>query len=72
MINMRADLVEDGFMIPAYFDVADDKVIYLTADEVAGAVMIDDNSDDTRPEYNYEHILLNDGRMVYVYGIDLE
>lgn len=71
-VRMRADLVEMGMLIPVFIDVSDDECIYLTAEEVEGAVLLNDNDDDNSNEYYYEHIQLKDGRMVYAIGIDLE
>ena len=71
-VRMRSDLVEMEMLIPVFIDVSDDECIYLTAEEVEGAVLLNDNDDDNIDEYYYEHIQLKDGRMVYAIGIDLE
>ena len=75
MICMRNDLAQEGYLIPAYDSIGSsggEGGTYLGANELRGAVSVGDNDDDTKPEYNYEHIKLTDGRVFYVSGIDLD
>ena len=75
MLCMRNDLAQEGYLIPAYDSIGSsggEGGTYLGADELRGAVSVGDNDDDTKPEYNYEHIKLTDGRVFYVSGIDLD
>lgn len=75
MICMRNDLAQEGYLVPYYDSIDSTGGVggdYLGADELRGAVSVGDNDDDTKPEYNYEHIKLTDGRVVYVSGIDLD
>lgn len=73
-VKLREDLALNGVLIPAFDDIDKAGVgeTFLSAQELDGAYLLDDNTDETRPHYLYEHIQLKDGRVFYVLGIDLD
>jgi len=75
-VRLRDDLAEEGILIPAYDDIEEPDTgigrTFLGKLDLVGAVLINDNDDDTRPHYWFEHIELTDRRRYYVYGIDLD
>lgn len=75
-VRLRDDLAEDEVLIPAYDDVVEPDtgvgLTFLSEQDLEGAVLINDNADDTRPHYWFEHIRLQDRREYYVHGIDLD
>jgi hypothetical protein len=73
-IEMRADLAEEGYTVPAglgfsdYDDLHAD--FYLSAKELEGAEEFDNGVDpDTHP---FIVVKLKDGRVVYMIGADLD
>ena len=74
MIHMRNDLAQEGYLIPAYDSIGSsggEGGTYLGANELRGAVSVGDNDDDTKPEYNYEHMYYNQ-LYIEATGIDLD
>jgi hypothetical protein len=73
-IRMRRDLAREGISIPAglsykdYDDLQD--VIYLTDEEMEGAVEYDTGEDPD--SHAFCPAKLKDGRIVYFIGVDLE
>jgi hypothetical protein len=73
-VAMRADLVEEGYTVPAglgfsdYDNLHDD--FYLSAKELEGAEEFDNGVDpDAHP---FIVVKLKDGRVVYMIGADLD
>lgn len=75
MIRMRDDLARQGYLVPAFDRISSsggEGNTYLSADELRDAVFVGDNDDDTKPEYNYDHLELKDGRKLYLITADLD
>jgi hypothetical protein len=73
-IRMRDDLAEEGLAVPASptfekYDTLGD-VVYITAEELEGAVQGDDPADPD--DHAYWYIKLKDGRSLYFVGADLD
>lgn len=73
-IQMRADLAEEGYTIPAGLSFSDYDDLhadfYLSAKDLEGAVEYDNGVDpDSHP---FCVVKLLDGRVVYMIGADLE
>ena len=47
-------------------------MVYLTAKDLVGAQYLPDLCSDDDPEYNYNRILLADGRIFFMVGVDLD
>jgi hypothetical protein len=71
---MRDDLAKDGLLIPAglSYDNYDDlqEVVHLSATDLIGAVGYDTGEDPD--SHAFCPVKLKDGRIVYIYGVDLE
>ena len=73
-IRMRADLAQDEMSIPASktfsdYDTLDD-TIYITAQELEGAVQGDDPADPD--DHPFCYVQLKDGRALYFISADLD
>ena len=73
-IRMRDDLAEEGLSVPASatfekYDTLGD-VVYISAEELEGAVQGDDPADPD--DHAYWFIKLKDGRSLYFVGADLD
>jgi hypothetical protein len=71
---MRADLAEEGLSVPASrtfsdYDTLDDD-LYITAEELEGAIQGDDPAD--ADDHAFYYIQLKDGRSLYFMGVDLD
>jgi hypothetical protein len=72
---MRDDLSVRGYLVPAFDSISSsggEGVTYLNANELRDAKFVGDNDDDTKPEYNYDHLVLTDGRKFYLITADLD
>ena len=73
-IRMRDDLAQEGLLIPSgsshsdYDELHD--VTHLSATDLIGAVVYDTGEDPD--SHAFCPVLLSDGRVVYVYGVDLD
>jgi hypothetical protein len=74
LVHMRKDLAREGMQIPAglsYVDYDDlQEVIYLTAEDMDGAVEYDTGEDPD--SHAFCPVKLKDGRVVYMIGVDLD
>jgi hypothetical protein len=70
-VRMRDDLARDNVKVPAW-PYLDAPVAYLTAKDLVGAQYLPDLCSDDDPEYNYNRILLADGRIFFMVGVDLD
>ena len=75
-VRLRDDLAEDGLGVPAFdYVTAPDNGhgrTYLFKEDLVGAIALRDVEDEDKPEYNFEHIKLLDGRVFYILSIDLD
>ena len=75
-IQMRQDLADEGYTIPAFDDVLpDDEYVgehYISAHELQGATLEGNAPDDSDNRYWYTRLRLADGRLLYFIGIDLD
>jgi hypothetical protein len=73
-IRMRKDLAQDGITIPAGMSWSDydtlEDVIYLSADDLEGAVEYDTGEDPD--SHAFCPAKLRDGSIVYLIGVDLD
>jgi len=74
-MRMRKDLAREGIQIPACFsysnyDTMDEPVIYLSAEDMDGAVSFDNGVD--TDDHAFCVVKLKDGKVVYMLGIDLD
>jgi hypothetical protein len=73
-VRMRADLAEENMAIPASrtfsnYDTLDDD-LYITAEELEGAVQGDDPADPD--DHPFCYVQLKDGRSLYFISVDLD
>lgn len=70
-IRMRHDLAQKGYQVPAYYSGEDDSnYLMLNADNLIGATLLPDTGNEN--EYKYNRVLLNDGQIVFMVGVDLD
>ena len=74
-MRMRKDLAREDMQIPACFtysdyDTMDEPVLYLSSDDMDGAVSYDNGVD--TDDHAFCVVKLKDGRVVYMLGIDLD
>lgn len=73
-IYMRKDLAEEGITIPAGLSYSNydelHNVIHLSVTDLIGAVEYDEGEDPDN--HCFSTVQLSDGRIVYIYGVDLE
>lgn len=73
-IYMRKDLAEEGITIPAGLSYSDydnlEDVIHLSVADLVGATEYDMGDDPDN--HCFSTVQLSDGRIVYMYGVDLE
>jgi len=70
-VRMRSDLAFMSYQVPAYFTGKDDSgYVMLSSDALCGATLLPDTGDED--EYNYNRVLLKDGRIVFMVGVDLD
>ena len=74
MIQMRRDLAKEGLSVPASrtfsnYDTLDDD-LYISAEELEGAVQGDDPADPD--DHAFCYVQLRDGRSLYFMGVDLD
>ncbi len=70
-IRMRDDLAQKGYQVPAYFSGEDDSDYFmLNADDLIGATLLPDTGNEN--EYKFNRVLLNDGQIVFMVGVDLD
>ena len=72
--RMRDDLAKDGMSVPASrtfsdYDTLDDD-LYITAQELEGAVQGDDPADPD--DHPFCYVQLKDGRSLYFISVDLD
>ena len=72
--RMRDDLAQDGMSVPASrtfsdYDTLDDD-LYITAQELEGAVQGDDPAD--LDDHPFCYVQLKDGRSLYFISVDLD
>lgn len=75
-VSLRKDLAEEGVLVPAFDDITPSGHeigdTYLGAKDLEDAEQIEDLCDDTHPQYNFNRIKLKDGRVFFMYGVDLD
>ena len=75
-VMMRQDLARDGYTVPAFDRIeAPDKGIgntMLSAKDLEGAKQLADLCEDGEPEFWFNRIKLKDGRVFFMYGVDLD
>ena len=74
IIQMRHDLAQEGYSVPASrtfsnYDTLDDD-LYISAEELEGAVQGDDPADPD--DHAFCYVQLRDGRSLYFMGVDLD